>query len=306
MLADMGKTYADIAEFLFTSKTTIVAYVRGYARSKKLTMDYKGRPPQLTAEQSAEFKEWLVENTVATAQEATKACEVLFGVVYSSRGITVWLHANGFTWKKAKGQPAKADPVEQAKFVAEYEVLKKELGPSDVLLFSDAVHPTQATKLSQGWILKGQDKIIPTTGARNRMNIVGSLNLSTLALVHGEYDKVDSDAMQDHFAQIKAQYATATSIHLILDRGPANFAKDTQEKAKQLGIVLHYLPPYSPNLNPIERLWKVMNEQARNNQYFQTKKAFNEAIRTFLDTTWPSIASSCKTRINDNFETLPP
>jgi transposase len=35
------------------------------------------------------------------------------------------------------------------------------------------------------------------------------------------------------------------------------------EKAKELNIKLHYLPPYSPNLNPIERLWKVMNEHAR-------------------------------------------
>jgi transposase len=44
------------------------------------------------------------------------------------------------------------------------------------------------------------------------------------------------------------------------------------EKAKELNIKLHYLPPYSPNLNPIERLWKVMNEHARNNKYFATAK----------------------------------
>ncbi|MBD6969287.1 hypothetical protein G4170_22495, partial [Vibrio parahaemolyticus] len=43
--------------------------------------------------------------------------------------------------------------------------------------------------------------------------------------------------------------------------------------AKVLNIELHYLhlPPYSPNLNPIERLWKVMNEYVRNNIYFSSK-----------------------------------
>ncbi|MDD1830295.1 transposase, partial [Photobacterium sp. ZSDE20] len=48
-----------------------------------------------------------------------------------------------------------------------------------------------------------------------------------------------------------------------------------------LNIELHYLPPYSPNLNPIERLWKVMNEYSRNNVYFKTKREFREAIENF-------------------------
>ena len=41
-----------------------------------------------------------------------------------------------------------------------------------------------------------------------------------------------------------------------------------------MNIELHSLPPYSPNLNSIERLWKVMNEHARNNRYFATARAF--------------------------------
>ncbi|MCK5818104.1 MAG: transposase, partial [Psychromonas sp.] len=43
-----------------------------------------------------------------------------------------------------------------------------------------------------------------------------------------------------------------------------------------------YLPAYSPNLNPIERLWKVMNEHARNNKYFATAKDFRRSINNFL------------------------
>ena len=39
-------------------------------------------------------------------------------------------------------------------------------------------------------------------------------------------------------------------------------------------FVLHILPPYSPNLNPIERVWKVMNEHVRNNEVFSSFKKF--------------------------------
>jgi transposase len=53
-----------------------------------------------------------------------------------------------------------------------------------------------------------------------------------------------------------------------------------------LGIVLHYLPPYSPNLNPIEIVWKVMNEHVRNNLFFSLAKEFREAIKQFFDHTW--------------------
>ncbi|CAI2472799.1 Uncharacterised protein [Serratia ficaria] len=73
-----------------------------------------------------------------------------------------------------------------------------------------------------------------------------------------------------------------------------------------MNIELHYLPPYSPNLNPIERLWKVMNEHTRNNRYFATAKAFQAAINGFFSNTLPEIAGKLTCRINDNFQTLKP
>jgi len=71
-------------------------------------------------------------------------------------------------------------------------------------------------------------------------------------------------------------------------------------------LVMHILPPYSPNLNPIERLWKVMNELSRNNQVFKTFNEFKEKIRTFFSDTWDTIADNFRTRINDNFQSLKP
>jgi transposase len=71
-------------------------------------------------------------------------------------------------------------------------------------------------------------------------------------------------------------------------------------------LVMHILPPYSPNLNPIERLWKVMNELSRNNQVFKTFHEFKEKIRAFFSDTWNTIADDFRTRINDNFQSLKP
>ena len=112
--------------------------------------------------------------------------------------------------------------------------------------------------------------------------------------------------MVDYFAKLRTIYPKSQNpkIHIISDRGSYNTSKKTKEAAIKAGIILHYLPAYSPNLNPIERLWKVMNEYVRNNQFFKTGKEFKEKIHSFFDKTWPTIASSMSNRINDNFQRI--
>ena len=112
--------------------------------------------------------------------------------------------------------------------------------------------------------------------------------------------------MVDYFVKLREIYPKNQNpkIHIISDRGSYNTSKKTREAATKEGIILHFLPSYSPNLNPIERLWKVMNEYARNNQFFKTGKEFKEKINSFFDNTWPTISDSMKSRINDNFEQI--
>jgi transposase len=136
--------------------------------------------------------------------------------------------------------------------------------------FGDGVHPTMATKVTYGWIRQGRkhEKAISTTASRTRLNLMGSINLETMDVTIGSYETIDSLAMEEHFKKLRQKYPKAPKIHLILDQGPYNTSADTKGAARKYGIILHYLPPYSPNLNPIERLWKVMNERARNNRFF--------------------------------------
>ena len=60
------------------------------------------------------------------------------------------------------------------------------------VLFIDGVHPTQATKISYGWIRKGQKKAVKTTGSRTRLTIMGPLNLKALtSLLICEYKTIN-------------------------------------------------------------------------------------------------------------------
>ena len=89
------------------------------------------------------------------------------------------LHRNGFTYKQPSGVPHKFSEEKQRQFIEYYEELKITVGDEPVL-FIDGVHPAQATKISYGWIRKGQKKAVKTTGCRTRLNIMGALNLKAL------------------------------------------------------------------------------------------------------------------------------
>ncbi len=82
----------------------------------------------------------------------------------------------------------------------------------------NTMHPTQATKVSCGWIKRGHDKAIETTGSRARLNLVGAIDLSNLAGAQVKrYEKVNSETIQAFFAELRTENGSNKRIHLILD-----------------------------------------------------------------------------------------
>jgi transposase len=122
-----------------------------------------------------------------------------------------------------------------------------------------------------------------------------------------QYDKtVDGESIVDFLTRTRNVYQTSGTIHMVLDGAGYHCSGLVTEAAKRLDITLHYLPPYSPNLNPIERLWKVMNKHAGNSQYFATTKVFRRQIGHFFTTTLPDIVDPLGGTINDNFQQFNP
>ena len=302
LLSDKGWTYRQIAEALLIDEQTIGRHVDEYLADKKLTLSSGGSKGKLNETQIAEVEKHLEATTYLKVVDIIAYVQKNYGVTYTVQGMTSWMHNHGFSYKKPKATPAKADPVQQEAFIQFYEKLLTETQEDEPVLFGDGVHPTMATKVTYGWIKTGTSKPIATTASRTRMNLMGALNLETMQVITGSYETIDSATMVKFFDLLKKTYPKAPKIHLILDRGPYNISHVTREAARKRGIELHYLPPYSPNLNPIERLWKVMNEHVRNNRFFKSAKEFRKEITNFFEVTWPKIALSSVDRINDNFQ----
>lgn len=306
LLTAEGWTQIQISQALRLRAETIHNHLLDYIKEEKLKPTNAGSQTKLSSVQTCELIRHLETNTYLKVLHICGYVQKTYRIFYTLNGMTKWLHAHGFSYKKPKGTLLKANAQKQAEFIAYYEKLMKQTPGNEPILFGDGVHPTMATKVSYGWIKKGKenDKLIPTTASRTRLNFMGSLNLETMNLTIGRYKTLNSEAMEEHFKALREKYPQAPMIHLILDRGPYNRSQKTQEAAKRYGIHIHYLPPYSPNLNPIERVWKVMNEYVRNNHFFESVDEFKKEVMNFFHHTWKGISLKMIHRINDNFQTI--
>lgn len=299
-----GWSNLSIAQALRIRPETVADHLREYEDLQKLKPENGGSAGYLDAAKTESLLAHLEAETYTKALEICSYVKETYGVSFTVQGMTHWLHRHGFSYKQPKGIPSKACLEKQKEFIVFYESLLTETSEDEPILFGDGVHPTMATKISHGWIRRGVEKTIPTTGSRTRVNLFGALNLETMGLITAAYETIDTTSMCCFFKTLRGSYPKAPKIHLILDQGPYNISHLTQESARNHGIVLHYLPTYSPNLNPIERCWKVMNEHVRNNEFFKSAADFRAAISNFFAVIWPDIAHSLVDRINDNFQTL--
>ena len=92
-------------------------------------------------------------------------------------------------------------------------------------------------------------------------------------------------------------------LYLVLDNAPYNRSKRVRDLAGELGLKILYLPPYSPNLNPIERLWKFMKKRVLSNRYFEDLETFRKELMLFMRGI-RKYKDELSTLITDNFQVM--
>jgi transposase len=303
LLYNDGYTYSEIARILLLDDETIRRHIQDYQEEKKLNPDNGGSQSFLSLEETAALIYHLENHTYFHVKEICAYVQTTFKKTYSESGMTKWLHRNCFCYKKPHGVPAKADRQKQEAFIAMYTELKASCGTDEPIYFADSVHPQHQTQAAFGWIKKGVRKEILKTSCQKRVNLIGAINLATHQVEHKEVDWVNFDSLKAFVVQLCAANPFAKKIHLILDNAGYHKSKEFTDFIQTTHIQLHYLPPYSPNLNPIERLWKIMREQVTYNQYYCKFSEFRSGILEFFENIsyYQSIIQS---RINDNFQRL--
>lgn len=300
---DDGYSYSEIAHILLLDDETVRRHIDDYFKEKKLSTANGGSDGKLSDQETRELIEHLQEITYLYVKDICQYVWQAYGIKYSISGMTKWLHTYNFCYKKPHAVPAKADKFKQEKFIKHYNRLKKKAGKKEPIYFADSVHPQHQTQLTYGWILKGERKEMPTTGYQKRLNFIGGICLNGHRFTYQQADSVNAETICDFLLKLRKANPGKFNVHIIWDNARYHRNSEVKQFAQELGIKLHYLPPYSPNLNPAERLWKLMHEHVRYNKYYGKFSEFTDATLGFFK----SIGrKKCilRERITDNFQIL--
>jgi len=285
ILLGTGWTVAEVAQALLVDDKTISNWLEKYQQGgeeKLLTLMYKGTESKLTDAQQAELSQHLDDNTYLDSNAIRDYIEKKYHVEYKPSGVKDLLARLGFVYKKPKHVPGKLDPEKQKVFVADYEKLLETKGENDPVYFVDACHPQQNSIPAYGWIRRGKEKLLKSNGGRKRVNIHGGVNIHSMDTVVDFTKSVNKESSLRLLLKIEAKHPDAEAIHVWLDNASYYKAKWLKEQLKGSKIVLHFLPPYSPNLNLIERLWKFFKKEILYNQYREKYEDFVEACKGFF------------------------
>ena len=240
-----------------------------------------------------------------TAKQVIAWVAEQFGVQYSLRGMHTLLRRLGFTYKKGRLVPSKADPEIQRQFVVAYNQLCSQLGPDDQVYFGDAAHFRHNAETTYSWSEVGKPNIIPTNSGRVHYNVIGVYCAQT----HESFfiqtpDNINSATVIELLKIIQKNHPASAKVYVILDNARHHHAMNVKAYCESAGITLVFLPTYSPNLNVIERLWKLMRKKVFKDHYYATLDQFVAAIKDFL-AHLERYMDELTTLMTDNFEIIP-
>ena len=307
LLYNKGWSYRRIAEALFITPEAARQHTLDYEGARRLSPKNGGSFSKLNKAQSQMLEDYLQQHTYTYAKDIVAFVWDQFEIQYTVSGMTQWLRHHGFSYKKPAVVPAKANKQAQQNWIETYQKLKESLSEDETICFMDGVHPTHNAKPAYGWIRKGERKEIATNSGRQRLNLSGMIDIFSKQVIVQEDETLEAESTIRFLKQIEAAYPRKRAIHLFCDNARYYRNKKVTAFLETSKISLQFLPPYSPNLNPIERLWKLMNECVINNKYYEKFAEFKDSLLNFLRRLADppkKLFDMLNRRITDNFRAI--
>ena len=282
------------------SKQTVRGWVHQYNTSGPLSLIYQpsgGRQPLFTDDQK--------KIIVTTVKEKGPADYQLPGYGWTLKKLRYWvaeqlgqtvsrttlrtlLKQAGLSWTKSKKALSKADPKARAAFVKRFQGWFEQVHQDKLrLIYVDEAHFHQDLAVGYRWSTIGEADWVPSycPSRKNRLNWYGAYDFSNGQCLIWQADTCDSDNTVA-FLQRLADWNPDPTVRtlIIWDRAPWHSkAAIVRQQAEALDLWLVDLPSYSPDLNPIEGLWKWMREALTQHHCYRYLYQLERACFEFVD-----------------------
>jgi transposase len=150
--------------------------------------------------------------------------------------------------------------------------------PAVQLWCEDEVHFQRHSSLIRMWAPKGQQPRVLSPSVRHKVGFFGALNLKTGQLVTQEAPTFSAQTFGDFIRYLL--HTTQDKVYLILDNARWHRSKELKDffEANRQRLVFIFLPAYSPELNPIERVWRITRRNVTHNRYFPSLEDLHIAL----------------------------
>ena len=289
LLLNKGFSQKEVSELLLLDEDTITTWKKKFQKRTDNTtwlddhyVPYFGK---LSTVEMSRIRSYCINFKVSTKEEINNFITTNIFVKYDLSGLQKLLFRIGVSHQKLHRLPGKADTVKQAVFAQKYYEQVDQLLESEAIMFIDAVHPQHNSIPSKIWSPAGKQRWIQSNTGRERININGAYNPISQEVIVRQDSTINGISTIKLFEQITKYYSlTKSKIILFSDNGRSNKCTLIKEwLAKQSFIKVIYLPPYSPNLNLIERLWKFMKKTVISTHFYPSFSEFKKGINSFFD-----------------------
>ena len=288
LLLDKGRPAPAVADDLGVDEASVYRYARAFAEqglARYLATEPPGYWGLLTSAQLARLCRQLDAHLYTDCRQLVDWVACTCRVSYTVSGLTDLLHRLGYSYKLTTAVPCEADAVRQTAFVADTLVpllAQAEAGVAAVY-FADAAHPTHNTRATHVWTQTGKQRPLLTVSGRERVNLNAALNAFVPTQVHlDETDCVNAQSAQRLYEKILAAHPEGP-VYVVCDNARYYKNKALAAWLADKRLVQVFLPPYSPNLNLIERLWKFLRQKIIDTAFYRTKGQFKTAVLDFFD-----------------------
>lgn len=294
LLAD-GFTWATIAAVLYCSTRTIDRWQKRFQQGRvpALLGHPRGAPPRLARHWADLAVGWVTAQTPrAFGLVRSRWCCALVArllgqlhrVVVSRETVRRWLRQAELVWRRPRPVLPRRDPDREAVLQRLRELLLG-LPDDETAVFEDEVDVNLNPDIGGMWMRRGQQAEVATPGDNRKCYLAGSLHWRTGQLLETWGPKRDGPLFVAHLHALRRRLRRYKKIHVICDN--AWFHTDcwpVWEFVQRHGdrVVLHFLPKYAPECNPIERVWWHLREEITRNHSCQTLEELVDLVCHWL------------------------
>jgi transposase len=166
----------------------------------------------------------------------------------------------------------------------ELQRLVDQLPKHELAFYVDEVDIHLNPKIGLDWMNRGKQKQVPTPGQNKKRYVAGALNAHTRQITWVRSERKNSLQVIALIGKLVDEHPEADVIHLILDNCKTHHSKITQAAVTTLDgkVKLHFLPPYSPDGNDIERIWLDLHANVTRNHRCSTMSELMSNVYEYL------------------------